>query len=78
MPRVAIFADIINIITRFIKRNFKDSRKVKRSRNYVPKRNLCLHFSIEQNLLIYGEKMLILVELRVSALDSYIFCIFFR
>ena len=30
MPGVAIFADIIKIITRFIKKIFKDSRKVKR------------------------------------------------
>ena len=38
---VAIFADINKIITRFIKKSFKDSRKVKRIRNYVPK-NICI------------------------------------
>ena len=37
---VAIFADIIKIITMFIKTIFKESRKVKRVRNYVPKCNL--------------------------------------
>ena len=31
-PRVAIFADIIKIITRFIKEVIKDSRKVNRIR----------------------------------------------
>ena len=33
---VAISTDIIKIITRFIQRTFKDSRKVKRTWNYVP------------------------------------------
>ena len=43
---VAIFADIIKIITRFIKQIFKDSRKAKRIRNYVLKCNLYLYFLI--------------------------------
>ena len=30
MPGVAIFADITKIITRFIKKIFKDSKKVKK------------------------------------------------
>ena len=34
-PGVAIFADIIKIVTIFIKAIIKDSRKVKRIRNYV-------------------------------------------
>ena len=34
-PEVAIFADIIKIITRFIKKIFKVSGKAKRIRNYV-------------------------------------------
>ena len=34
---VAIFADIIKIITMFIKKIFKDSKKVKRIINYVSK-----------------------------------------
>ena len=34
---VVIFADIIKIVTMFIKTIFKDSRKVKRIRNYVSK-----------------------------------------
>ena len=43
---VAIFDDIIKIITRFIKKIFKDSTKVKRIRNYVWKCNLYLYFLI--------------------------------
>ena len=39
-PGVATFADIIKIITRFIKKTFKDSRRAKRIRNYVLKCNL--------------------------------------
>ena len=34
---VVIFDDIIKIVTMFIKTIFKDSRKVKRIRNYVSK-----------------------------------------
>ena len=41
--RVANFVDIIKIITVFIKTIFKDSKKVKRIRNYVPKCNLNLY-----------------------------------
>ena len=43
---VAIFADTIKIITMFIKAIIKDSRKVKRIRNYVSKSNLYLYFLI--------------------------------
>ena len=43
-PRVVIFADIIKILTTFIKTIFKDLKKVKRIRNYVPKSNLHLYF----------------------------------
>ena len=63
-PGVAIFAEIIKIITKFIKKIFKDSRKVKRIRNYVSKCNLYLYFLIQQNLLISEEKMLISAKLR--------------
>ena len=45
MPRVTIFADI-KIVTIFVKTIFKDSKKVKRIRNYVSKCNLHLHFLI--------------------------------
>ena len=41
-PGVAIFADIIKIITRFIKQILKDSIKAKRIRNYILKLNLYL------------------------------------
>ena len=51
-PGVTIFADIIKIVTMFIKTIIKDSRKVKRIRNYVSKFNLYLYFLMEQNLLI--------------------------
>ena len=39
---VAIFTDIIIIVTIFIKKIFKDSRNVKRIRNYVSK---CILYS---------------------------------
>ena len=42
--RVAIFADIIKIVTMFIKKIIKDPRKVKRIINYVSKSNLYLYF----------------------------------
>ena len=42
-PTVANFADITKIPTT-IKKNFKDSKKVKRIRNYVFKCNLYLYF----------------------------------
>ena len=43
-PGVAIFADIIKIVTMFIKTIIKDSRKVKRIRNYESKSKLYLYF----------------------------------
>ena len=42
--RVAIFADIVKIVTMFIKKIIKDPRKVKRIINYVSKSNLYLYF----------------------------------
>ena len=45
-PEVAIFADIIKILTTFIKTILKDSRKVRRIRSYVSKWNLYLYFLI--------------------------------
>ena len=62
-PGVAIFADVIKIITVFIKTIIQDSGKVKRI-NYVPKSNLYLYFLVQQNLLISGEKMLMPAELK--------------
>ena len=41
-PGVAIFADIINIVTIFIKTIILDSRKIKRIITYVSKSSLCL------------------------------------
>ena len=45
-PGVAIFPDIIKILTVLIKVILKDSRKVRRIRNYVSKWNLYLYFLI--------------------------------
>ena len=55
-PRVAIFADILKIVTMFVKTILKYSKKVKRFRNYVLKCNLYQYFLIQQNLLIFDEK----------------------
>ena len=46
----------------FIITIYKDSRKVKISRNYVSKYNLYLYFFVKQNLMISGEKMLMSAE----------------
>ena len=62
--RVAIFADIIKIMTRFIKKIFKYSRKAERIINYVLKFNLHLYCLIEQDLLISGEKMMMSEKVR--------------
>ena len=61
---VANFADTIKIVTIFIKAIFKDSKKVTRIRNYVPKYNQYLYFLIQQNLAISGEKMLMSAKLK--------------
>ena len=63
-PGVANFGGIMKIVTVFIKKIFKDSKNVKRSRNYVQRCNLYLYFLIKQNLLISDEKMLISAELK--------------
>ena len=60
---VAIFADIIKIVSMFIKTILKDSRKNRRIRNYVSKWNLCLYFWILQNLLISSKKVLMSPEI---------------
>ena len=39
-PVVLIFADITKIVAMFIKTITKDSRKVKKNRNYISKSNL--------------------------------------
>ena len=41
---VVIFANIINIVTMFIKTIRKDSRKVERIRNYLSSSNLYVYF----------------------------------
>ena len=43
-PRVATFADINKVLTMFINTIFKNSKKVKRIRNYVSKCNQYLYF----------------------------------
>ena len=61
---VVISADIIKILTRFIKTILKDSRKVKKIRNYASKWNLYLYLLIKQNFPIAGEKVLMSAELK--------------
>ena len=63
-PKVTNFPDIIKIATMFIKATLKDSKKVKRIRNYDLKFNLYLYFLIEQKLLIHGKKMRMPAELK--------------
>ena len=46
MPGVAIFADLVKIVTMFIKTIYRDSRKVRRIRNCEPKWNLYQYFLI--------------------------------
>ena len=43
-PIVAIFTDIIKIVTRFIETIFKGSKKVRKIGNDIPKCNLNLYF----------------------------------
>ena len=47
-PEVAIFADIIKILTTFIKTIPKDSRKVRRIISYVSEWNLYLYLLISK------------------------------
>ena len=61
---VAIFVDIIKIVTKFIKAILKDSRKVSRIINFLSEWNLYLYFLIYQNLLISCKKMLMSGELK--------------
>ena len=61
---MAIFADIIKIVTMFFKTIIKDPGKVKRIRNYASKANLYLYFLMLQNLLISGEKMMMSAEFK--------------
>ena len=45
-PGVVVFADIIKIVTMFIKTIFKNSGKVKRIRNYLSNWNIYLYFLV--------------------------------
>ena len=63
-PGVAIFADIIKIVTIFIKTIIQDSRKVKRIINYASKSKSYLYFLMWQNLPISGKKMLMPAEVK--------------
>ena len=45
-PTVAIFADIIKIVTIFTKTIFKDSKNIETSRNFISKWDLYMHFLI--------------------------------
>ena len=55
-PKVAIFADIIKIVTILNKAIFKEFFKVKRIHTFASKWNLYMYFLIQQNLLIVGKK----------------------
>ena len=68
-PGVAIFADIIKVVTTFSKSIIKDARKVKKIRSYVSKSNLYLFFLMHQNLLISSEKIPMSAELRDVSCD---------
>ena len=63
-PGLVAFADIMKIVTMFIKTITKDSKKVERIRKYLSKSNLYVYFLISQNLLISGEKMMMSAELK--------------
>ena len=41
-----VFADVIKSVTFFVKKIFKDSRKIKRIRNFVSECNLYMYFLI--------------------------------
>ena len=43
-PRVVNFTDVIKIKIKFMKTTYKDSKKVKRIKNYIIKCNIYLHF----------------------------------
>ena len=75
---VVNFADIIKFATIFIKTTYKDSKKVKRFRNYLLKCSLYLYFLIWQIWLISNEKMLMSAELKGLSRDLCVFWIFFR
>ena len=63
-PRPPIFADIVKIVTMFIKIIFKDSKKSKEL-EIMYQNSICIwYFLIKKNLLISNEKMLILAELK--------------
>ena len=55
-PRAASFAEIIKVAITFNKTTLKDSKKVKRIKNYVLKCNLYLYFLVQQKLLISDGK----------------------
>ena len=42
-PGIAIFAEIIKTVTMFIKSICKDSKLVKKIRNYISKCNICIY-----------------------------------
>ena len=70
-PRVSIFADIIKVVTMFVKAIFSNSKEIRRIKNYVSKCNLYLYFLIQQNLSISGKKMLMSADLK-GCLTSFI------
>ena len=63
-PRVTIFADIIKFLPSLLKNSIKTQKEVERIKNYVSKCNLYLNYLMQQNLVIFNEKMKISVELK--------------
>ena len=62
---VVNFADIIKTATIYIKATFQDSKKeLKELVNYALKHDLYLYFLILQNLVIFGEKVLMSASLK--------------
>ena len=75
--RVPNIADIIKFATIFIKAIFKNSKKLKEL-EYVLEWNLYLYFLIWKKLLVSGEKMLMLPELKRCVTWVICFLIFLQ
>ena len=77
-PRVAIFADIIKVVTIFIKTIFKDSKKFKRIRNYSQS-SVFIYFSSCNKICRFLVKKCWCQQISRGVLrDSHDFWIFFR
>ena len=77
-PRVAIFADIIKVVTIFIKTIFKDSKKIIKELETILKVQSISVFLMQQDLQIFGEKCWCQQISRGVLRNSHDFWIFFR